>query len=120
MFIPSYLRRAKRYTSIRYNPLVSLYPVYTWYKLRQAKLSNGVKIPDGGIDSGGVRVRHPRTRKPSTETLARSESRRVQLGSLVGRIRRPGRALAGASHSPDLRLHGAPRLAARVAGGRGS
>ena len=29
---------------------VSLYPVCTWYKLRQAKLSNdGVKIPDVGL-----------------------------------------------------------------------
>ena len=44
MFIPSSLRRAKRYT--RYNLLVRLYPVYTWYKPRQAKLSNWYQIPD--------------------------------------------------------------------------
>ena len=46
MFIPSSLRQAKRYT--RYNLLVRLYPVYTWYKPRQAKLSNGYQIPDDG------------------------------------------------------------------------
>ena len=44
MFIPSSLWLAKRYT--RYNLLVSLYPVYTWYKPQQAKLSNGYQIPD--------------------------------------------------------------------------
>ena len=42
--IQSSLRQAKRYT--RYNLLVRLYPVYTWYKPRQAKLSNGYQIPD--------------------------------------------------------------------------
>ena len=30
----------------RYNPLVSLYPVYTWYKPQPAKLSNWYQIPD--------------------------------------------------------------------------
>ena len=33
-----------RYT--RYNPLVSLYPVHTCFKPRQAKLSHGYQIPD--------------------------------------------------------------------------
>ena len=54
MFIPSSLRRAKRYT--RYNLLVRLYPVYTWYKPRQAKLSNGYQIPDVTVASFGTRA----------------------------------------------------------------
>ena len=47
MFIPSSLWRAERYT--RYNLLVSLYSVYTWYKPQQAKLSNGYQIPDDDV-----------------------------------------------------------------------
>ena len=39
---PKLAREAKRYT--RYIPLLELYPVYTWYKPRQARISNGCRF----------------------------------------------------------------------------
>ena len=57
--IQSSLRQAKRYT--RYNLLVRLYPVYTWYKPRQAKLSNGYQIPDSDDSSESLSESYPKT-----------------------------------------------------------
>ena len=93
MFIPSSLRRAKRYT--RYNLLVRLYPVYTWYKPRQAKLSNGYQVPDV----------LPNSRKvlPTFRTFCPDGVQSAQMGSLFAHFQVQARLAV--RHAVTVSLH---------------